>query len=211
MNEILEKIKKYSIPLEKKAKLSNIDTKVISNESLLSQFEKEAIQTGSKVFICKNHDDVLKAINKILSDYSSAIISNLVPNSIAEKIKSESTQKIFSLLDIDDDFKNKLSKIDVSLSVPEFIIAETGTAIIRSSDDEPRLLSLLSKVNIMLAKKENLVESMISFLAIAKKQIEDFNKTSAYVFITGPSRTADIEKNLVIGVHGPKEQVFILY
>jgi len=95
--------------------------------------------------------------------------------------------------------------------VPEFLIAETGTAVIRSSDKEPRMLSLLSKVSIILASKEILLESMSSFLSVSKKRIEDFNKSSAYVFITGPSRTADIEKILVIGMHGPEELIFILY
>ena len=211
MNEILEKIKKYSVPLEKKAELHNIDTEVVPNESLLSKFEEEAIKSGSRVFICENQDDAVKAINKILAGYSSVIISSLVPNSIAEKFKSESLQNIFSVLDIKDDFKNKLSEIDVSISVPEFIIAETGTAVIRSSDDEPRMLSLLPKISIMFAKKEHVIESMSNFLNISKNRIEEFNKTSAYIFITGPSRTADIEKILVIGVHGPEELFFVLY
>ena len=211
MNEILEKIKKHSIPLKKEAELYNINTKAISNKLPLSKFEEEAIKSGSKVFICENQDNAVRAINKIIKEYSSVIISGLVPNMIAEKIKSASSQNIFSVLDISDDFKNKLSRINVSVSVPEFIIAETGTAVIRSSNEEPRILSVLPKVSIMLAKKENIIESMSSFLKISKNRIEDFNKTSAYIFITGPSRTADIEKNLVIGVHGPEELFFILY
>ena len=211
MNEILEKIKKYSIPLEKETEPPNVNTKTISNKLPLNKFEEEAIKIGSKVFICENQDNAVKVINKIIKEYSSVIISGLVPNLIVEKIKSESSQNIFLVLDINDDFKNKLSKMDVSISVPEFIIAETGTAVIRSSDNEPRMLSVLPKISIMLAKKESIVESMNSFLKISKNRIEDFNKTSAYIFITGPSRTADIEKILVIGVHGPEELVFILY
>jgi len=113
MNEILEKIKKYSAPLENKQKTQNINTKSVSNELLLKKFEQEAIKSGSKVFICENQDSVVKTINKILAG-SSAVISGLVSDSITEKIKSESSQKIFSVSDINDDFKNRLSEIHIS-------------------------------------------------------------------------------------------------
>ena len=140
----------------------------------------------------------------VLSSGESLIFSKLSVEELKDK-------KIILAKDIESNFKFELSNINVSVTIPEFLIAETGTAVIRSSVNEPRLLSVLTEKSIILAKKEQVLPSMSSFLKILKEKKEVINLTSAYVFITGPSRTADIEKNLVIGVHGPAELYYIIY
>ncbi len=212
MNEILEKIKKYSTPLEEKLSFKNDEIETTTEEFLVKKFEEETVKIGSKVVICKNIDEAAGEIEKIISGYSSAAFNNNIDSSISEKIKSHYPDKnILHVKEIEDDLKSNLAKINVAVSIPEYLIAESGTAVIRSSVDEPRLLSVLTEVSIMLVKKEQIIPSMSSFLKKSREKAEDFNKTSAYVFVTGPSRTADIEKNLVIGVHGPGELIFVLY
>jgi L-lactate dehydrogenase complex protein LldG len=212
MNEILEKIKKYSTPLEEKLSFIDDKSEVPSEEFLVKKFEEETLKVGSKVIICKNSSEAAEELEKIILGYSSAVFNNKIDDKVINGIKSKyPDKKIVTVKEINEDLKSNLSKINVSVSIPEYLIAESGTAVMRSSVDEPRLLSVLSEVSVIFAKKEQIIPSMSAFLKKSKENIEDFNKTSAYIFITGPSRTADIEKNLVIGVHGPGELFFMLY
>jgi len=212
MNEILEKIKRYSEPLKDKLSFEGESEEVYNIEILLNRFKEEALKIDSKVIICNKPDDVIGEIKNIVSKHSSVVFNNAIDNDIFNNIKSEFVdKKIILAKDIENNFKFELSNINVSITLPEFLIAETGTAVIKSSVNEPRLLSVLTEESIILAKKEQILPSMSSFLKKLKEKKEEINSTSAYVFITGPSRTADIEKNLVIGVHGPAELYYIIY
>lgn len=88
-------------------------------------------------------------------------------------------------------------------------ISETGTVIIESTSEDVRLASMLADHHIIVMPS--------SALRCEVSEVEHFledllRKPSAYVaFVTGPSRTADIERVLTIGVHGPKEITVILY
>jgi len=212
MSEILEKIKRYSKPLKDKLSFEAEKEEVNNIESLLNKFKEEALKIDSKVIICNKPDEAVMEIKNIVSKHDSAVFNNAIDENIFNNVKSEfNDKKIILAKDIESNFKFELSNISVSISIPEFLIAETGTAVIRSSVNEPRLLSVLTEKSIILAKKEQVLPSMSSFLKILKEKKEVINLTSAYVFITGPSRTADIEKNLVIGVHGPSELYYIIY
>lgn len=84
----------------------------------------------------------------------------------------------------------------------DFALADTGTFVITASPKEARLISLLPPVHIGVISASNILSNLDElFLRIPKPA----DQTSSMVFITGPSRTADIEQILVRGVHGPGE------
>jgi len=76
------------------------------------------------------------------------------------------------------------------------LIAETGTLAIASRGQGDRLVSILPPVHLAVATETPVFQNMETFVRMAPN-------TLTYCFITGPSRTADIEKQLVHGVHGP--------
>ncbi len=85
-------------------------------------------------------------------------------------------------------------------------IAETGTLIIKSGAGKPLSASLLPEIHVAIIRATDVVGSMEE--ALARSDVQD---AAAAVLISGPSRTADIEMTLTIGVHGPGElQVFVI-
>jgi L-lactate dehydrogenase complex protein LldG len=98
---------------------------------------------------------------------------------------------------------------DDRVAVTEAIagIAETGTLLVRSGADSPNLLHLLPEAHIAILDSANIVGSYEDALVLLG---QDKTWPRAATFITGPSRTADIEKTPQIGVHGPRQLHIIL-
>ncbi|HSE19620.1 MAG TPA: lactate utilization protein [Pyrinomonadaceae bacterium] len=95
---------------------------------------------------------------------------------------------------------------DVGVSTAQAAIAETGTLVLDSDCERHRLVSLVPPVHIAVVNASAIVETLSDALTlIQKKEI-----SPAITFITGPSRTADIELTLAIGVHGPQELYVIV-
>jgi L-lactate dehydrogenase complex protein LldF len=97
---------------------------------------------------------------------------------------------------------------DIGLSGANIAIAESGTLVLVSNEGNARLVTTLPPVHIALVGYEKLVETLEDATSILKVLARSATgqKQTAYVsFITGPSRTTDIEKTLTLGVHGPTE------
>ena len=98
--------------------------------------------------------------------------------------------------------------IDEAVVEADYAIAETGTVVLDSADEKLRLATCLAEKLTVLVEgsrvKEKL-EDVVDFLE------ERSGKENGYIaFITGASRTADIERVLTIGVHGPREMQVII-
>ena len=96
-----------------------------------------------------------------------------------------------------------ISTCDVSVTSCESLIARTGS-IVLSSTYQGRIPSVYAPVHICVAYTSQLVYDVSDGLVRIKEKYHQF-LPSLVTFATGPSRTADIEKTLVVGVHGPKE------
>ena len=94
----------------------------------------------------------------------------------------------------------------VGISQLDWAIANTGTLVQDAAPVDQRLVSTLPLIHIALIRSDRIVPDLPSVLAkIGPEQ------TNYISFITGPSRTADIERVLTIGVHGPEKVVIIFY
>jgi L-lactate dehydrogenase complex protein LldG len=101
------------------------------------------------------------------------------------------------------------NNIEVGITGCEFLIAHTGSAMVSSAQKGGRQMFVYPPVHIIIAHKNQLVNYLEkAYFGIREKYKDDL--PSHIALITGPSRTADIEKTLVLGAHGPKElRVFL--
>lgn len=89
-------------------------------------------------------------------------------------------------------------------------VASHGVALVVSSSEQPRMISLSPALCIMLLKKGDVVGSLADGLRLVKERFHDGLPTNI-LFIAGPSRTSDIELETVFGVHGPQKVHIIVY
>ncbi|MGZ4159340.1 MAG: LutC/YkgG family protein [Neobacillus sp.] len=105
----------------------------------------------------------------------------------------------------------KAEQANVGLTISEITLAESGTVVLFSDENKGRTVSFLPATSIVLIPKSTLVPRITQ---AAKKMREIHQKTgqvaSCINFITGPSNSADIELNLVVGVHGPVKASYIV-
>jgi L-lactate utilization protein LutC len=98
----------------------------------------------------------------------------------------------------------ELLACDVGITSAQWAIAETGTLVLESESERHRLVSLVPPVHIAVIEAARICASLGEALGLVRGQGER-GLSRAVTFITGPSRTGDIEMVLTIGVHGPQE------
>jgi len=103
--------------------------------------------------------------------------------------------------------KSEIFNFDVGITTAQAGIAETGTLVLESAHERHRLVSLVPPVHIAILDASRIVETLAEALTLLRR---DDEISPAVTFITGPSRTADIELTLAIGVHGPKDLYVIV-
>jgi L-lactate dehydrogenase complex protein LldG len=102
-------------------------------------------------------------------------------------------------------------KANVGITISEMTLAESGTVVLFSDENKGRTVSFLPTTLIVLVPNSTIVPRMTQ----AAQKMRDIHKSTGHVpscinFITGPSNSADIELNLVVGVHGPVKAAYIL-
>ncbi|MDH3602778.1 MAG: lactate utilization protein [Candidatus Tectomicrobia bacterium] len=103
--------------------------------------------------------------------------------------------------------RERLARADIGLSGVDYAIAETGTLALSALPGQMRGVSLLPPVHVAVASSEQIVATLADCLALfqaAGPSVQE-RLSSCVSFITGPSRTGDIELSLTVGVHGPGE------
>jgi L-lactate dehydrogenase complex protein LldG len=104
---------------------------------------------------------------------------------------------------LDGGLRDNLIGIDVGLSYADIGLAETGTLVLNCPDEQLRLATMICEYHVCILPRSRIVADGYA----AEEQLRTFmlNSPTYTAFITGPSRTADIERVLSIGVHGPLE------
>ena len=101
----------------------------------------------------------------------------------------------------DRDLREKTISSFVGITAPPWGVADSATVVQITMPGQPRSTSLVPAIHIALLRLENLLADLTELYAILRRD----PPASSYVFISGPSKTADIESKLVHGAHGPRE------
>lgn len=138
---------------------------------------------------------------------------------LSSLVRKQDWQKIFcieqNLIDSFTDqlgtrlVKTDLAGCDASITGCEFLVARTGSIVMSTAQPSGRTTSVYAPVHICIAYTHQLVYDMKDALQLIRQKYQQ-QMPSLITFATGPSRTADIEKTLVVGVHGPREVYLFL-
>jgi L-lactate dehydrogenase complex protein LldG len=107
-----------------------------------------------------------------------------------------------------EDFIRRAIGADLGISGVDYAVADTGSLVLVTAPGRARSISLLAPIHIAIVKPNQLLASLNELFPVLRRQSREL--PSAITFITGPSRTADIEMTLVVGVHGPQQLHVVL-
>jgi L-lactate dehydrogenase complex protein LldG len=104
------------------------------------------------------------------------------------------------------DLRQFAAAADVGISGADAALAETGTVVVSSGPGRSRLTSLMPPVHIALVPASCLTGDLFTWMAEQKPPLP-----ASVTLISGPSKTADIEQTMAVGVHGPGRFIAVLY
>ncbi len=105
--------------------------------------------------------------------------------------------------------RNYLAGIDVGVSPAILGVAASGTCMVDNDNEDARLAGMISEINVLLLNRNEIYPDLPAIAEILRKRMD--SRPGTYTtLITGPSRTADIERVAAVGVHGPLELHIIL-
>ncbi len=100
--------------------------------------------------------------------------------------------------------QNTIDRAQVGVSGADFAIARTSTLVEITTNDACRLVSAMPKTHIGIVYEDDFVETLEDASPLLREAFNKHDTNSAVSFISGPSRTGDIELRLTLGVHGPE-------
>lgn len=180
------------------------------DERYYAEFEKNATNAAAKVFRVKDFAEGEKVLNDIIKklaagEYDKKVLPTkeilAVGGEERPELKAiyENLAKEYEVFTDKFDIAKHKASADVGISTAEFCIAESGSLVVDNKAYEARVTSMLPYTNIVFVPAKYAVEDM----SVACKIIGRVFKDGYCGFVTGPSRTADIERVLSLGVHGP--------
>ncbi len=175
-------------------------------EELRKLFQERATQSASTVHQPRSFDEVVETICGIIPAGSVIVLDFTVgcAGQLAGKLGDR--YKIHRLDQADDE---TLFGATAAITSVDLAVAETGSVILTSGARRPRLASLVAEIHVAMIRTDEIVSDLVDVDAALKKRFGTA-VPGGITLISGPSKTADIEMNLVIGVHGPGQMHMVL-
>lgn len=158
------------------------------------EFATQLVENGGTFIYCENENDVGNQLSTLIDQQN---LTNIFCIDKSISILLESSKIPFS--DKEEEFHSLL----VGITPCDFLISRFGSIMVSSGLGTGRRLMVYPEIHIVVAKASQVVLELKDALIGMKKKYQN-NFPSQITTITGPSRTADIEKTLVMGAHGPK-------
>lgn len=200
---ILQKIRKAN---EERVYLTSDDldwdTQVYKKDdlSLVERFVKELSALKGQVFHCKNHNDLIEQLQELIQEegLSSIYISDVLTEEYPDLVKIPGSSNQYH------------ENTKAAVFACESAIARTGSVLVLANSSEGRQGYIIAEHQIIIVRQNQVVYDVSD--ALNQLQQSHSGKLPSMIsVISGPSRTADIEKTLILGAHGPKKvSVFLI-
>lgn len=186
----------------------------VSREALVERFVSEVSRVGGFVARIGAAAGIADYLLRLLSETGDGgvAISDAVAQQEPKLRQGLEEQRVRVILRAGASDKHALLSAEIGVTLADFAIADTGTLVLVSGAERHRLISLLPPIHVCLLDPDRIVANLTELLERTGEH--HYSRELApcvMTFITGPSRTADIEHTVTTGVHGPRELHILLY
>lgn len=175
------------------------------------RFVDRVSAVGGSCTIVRGETRAAQAVARIVADTGAHIILGSDAPLVRRVLSHAAADHSLTWRTIDEVSRQELFACGVGVTTAQHGIVETGTLVLESAEEKHRLLSLVPPVHVALLPVNRLCESLAEALErVRAVGPSGILASRTITFITGPSRTSDIELTLTIGVHGPQALHVIL-
>jgi L-lactate dehydrogenase complex protein LldG len=172
-----------------------------SFEDQLTRFRANAADLKAAFYLAGNRDE----LSKLLLELRDAEGWKKIASHGGELTEAACRTLALPVCRTDQPFKAvDLEACDAGITECDALIAQTGSVLLTNRSAGGRALSVLPPHHVVLARREQLLRDLPAAFELLKRKY-GANYPSMISFVTGPSRTGDIERILVLGAHGPKK------
>ena len=164
------------------------------HEGLEIKFAEEFSKLQGKFIFCSSRDELAENLQTLVENKEWTHVHCKTPS--LETVLQPYNPAYLNVGDV--------HTLDAAITDCEYLIARTGTIVMSAAQPSGRSLPVYAPVHIVVAYTHQLVFDLKDGISKMKEKYPG-QLPSMISFASGPSRTADIEKTLVVGVHGPKE------
>lgn len=185
-------------------------------DGLIEQFGAELARVGGHFFQAANVAAASEYIERLavavgakqVIGWDAPLIEKIAPAGSLEKFGVEFLRDRAEEID----FVRTAIDSDIGITTVDYAMADTGTLVLISGEGRARAASLVPPVHVAVVEARQIIAGLDDLFILLAENGDRSNRelASAITFITGPSRTADIELTLVVGVHGPQQLHVIL-
>lgn len=172
--------------------------------ALLERFVEQARLLTCEVYLPADQDEATRLILDLLGEDRKMIswaFAHLPLPGLAEALAKNGIQVT----------AERDAGVRVGLTGADAALAATGSLVLQTGPGKSRLASLLPLVHIAIIHQSQILADLETWVAVQRHQgLDAFQTTASAMIISGPSRTADIAKQLILGMHGPREQHIII-
>lgn len=168
------------------------------------------VETSSQHLPAVLEEAVANYGNGLVCTWNDPRFSEYGLNLLMEKWETSSSLHVWNSAKGDENIK-PAEQANVGITFSDLTLAESGTVVLFSSAEKGRSVSLLPATYIAIIPQSSIVPRMTQAAEMIHEKVERGEKIASCInFITGPSNSADIEMNLVVGVHGPIQATYIV-
>jgi L-lactate dehydrogenase complex protein LldG len=180
------------------------------NEGGLERFVSEIEKLSGRAFTVSTQHEAFELAIKILAE--GGWKHTLIWKNLLEK--SPQFRQLLDNAEIEVHTEGEirdLAKVPIGITGAQAALADTGSLVLQNIPGQPSFVSLLPEVHLALLCADDIYPNLQKYLESVDDLKKQVSASSNLVFITGPSRTADIELTLTLGVHGPGELIVIIW
>ena len=163
---------------------------------VVKHFTEQLTAVGAQWTVVRTEAEAAAALARILTDAGARRVVGSDAPLVQRLLQSVKNGLVIDRLERLS--RDALFACDAGVTTAQWGIADTGTLVLESAREQSRLLSLVPPIHVALLSTRCICDSLRE--ALGRVSVA----SHAITFITGPSRTSDIELTLVVGVHGPQ-------
>ncbi|ABO49228.1 protein of unknown function DUF162 [Desulforamulus reducens MI-1] len=177
-----------------------------SYDALYKEFKGKAEALSAEVYRVPNMEEAHQLITKIIGELN---VNKVVyaPSELVDAVDVKKIATATGVVMTSENLRQNAADAGLGISQLDYAVAEIGALAGNATSIESRMVSILTPIHMAVVRTSNLLPNLMETIATYNNKLGELPRY--LTFVSGPSRTSDIERVLTIGVHGPGRLIIV--